>query len=164
MSEKKRKTIFISEKEWWNNLELNWKIILLSNYCFNRIGWNLRDCNIECFVFQGNIEKDLIDFAVWAGGGDDFDFKVNIENISDSILYSIIYETKILWCAGAKVKSIDPLKSLIKLKEMEGLILQIYEMEIEMKSIPKNKLTNTSDDAGLSTNGINSDFNEDDWD
>ncbi|GGE15574.1 hypothetical protein [Psychroflexus salis] len=153
-----------SEREWWNNLELNWKIILLSNYCFNRIGWNLNDCNIECFAFQGNIEKDLIGFAVWAGGGDDFDFKENIENISDSILYSIIHETKILWCARAKVKSIDPLKILIKLKEMEGLIFQVNEMEIEMKSVPKkNNLPKFGNDETLSKNSNIPDFNDDGW-
>lgn len=150
--------------EWWNNLELNWKIILLSNYCFNRIGWNLNDCNIECFAFQGNIEEDLIGFAVWAGGGDDFDFKENIENISYSILNFIVYETKILWCAGAKVESIEPIRKLFQLEDVQGLIYRINKMELEMKSIPKNKLTNTSDDAGLSTKGNLDDSINDDWD
>lgn len=153
-----------SEREWWNNLELNWKIILLSNYCFNRIGWNLNDCNIECFAFQGNIEEDLIGFAVWAGGGDDFDFKENIENISYSILNSIVYETKILWCAGAKVESIEPIRKLSQLEDVQGLIYRINKMELEMKSIPKNKLTNTSDDAGSSTKGNLDDSINDDWD
>jgi len=164
MSVKNEQIISFSEKEWWDNLEMNWKIILLSNYCFNRIGWNLNDCNVECFSFQGNIEKDLIGFAVWAGGGDDFDFKDNIKNIADPILYEIIYETKILWCAGAKVKSMEPIKKLLKLKAVEGLIYEINEIELEMKSIPKNKSLKSVDDIGLSNNSNIIEINEDDWD
>lgn len=114
------KILSISEREWWDKLELNWKLILLSNYCFNRIPWNILDCDVECFAFKGNIQNDLVDFAIWAGGGD-FDFNENIENISNSILNSIIYQTKMLWCANAKVSSISPMFRLVSLKDCKDI-------------------------------------------
>jgi len=110
----------ISDRKWWDNLELNWKLILLSNYCFNRINWTLQDCDIECFSFQGNIQNDLIDFAIWASGSD-FDFIENIGNISNTILSSIIYETRMIWCANATVTKISPMFRINSLKQCKGI-------------------------------------------
>lgn len=124
------KILATSDKEWWDNLELNWKIILLSNYCFNRIPWNILDCDIECLAFQGNIQNDLVDFAISAGGGD-FDFNENIENISKSILNSIIYETKMLWCANAKVSTILPMFRIIPLKDCKDIQCRLSSSEID---------------------------------
>ncbi len=52
-----------NDKEWWYNLEINWKIIFLSNYCFHNLGWGINDCDIECFDYQGNVTYDLVLFA-----------------------------------------------------------------------------------------------------
>lgn len=131
------KILAISEKEWWDNLELNWKLILLSNYCFNRIPWNILDCDIECFAFLGNIQNDLVDFAVWAGGGD-FDFNENIESISNSILNSIIYETKMIWCANASVSNISPIFRLVSLKDCKDIQCKLSSSDI-------NKIKGTLD-------------------
>lgn len=109
-----------SDREWWEKLELNWKIILLSNYCFNRIKWSLIDCDAMCFLFQWNIQNDLIDFAVSAYG-ENFDINENIANISNSILNSIIYKTKILWCAETTVADISPIFRIESLQYCKGI-------------------------------------------
>jgi hypothetical protein len=118
------KILVTSDREWWDNLELNWKIIFLSNYCFNRIGWNIIDCDIECFMPLGNLQHDLIDFADWAGGRD-FDFAKNMESISSSVLNSIICDTKMLWCSGASVSTILPLFRIISLKDCKDITCKL---------------------------------------
>jgi len=127
------KILSASEKEWWDNLELNWKIILLSNYCFNydtNIKWNLRDCDIECPAMdrEQSSEEYLIGFAKWVWGSD-FPFEENLVNATNDILNFITNKTRFLWCAGIKVKTINPLKKLSKLKDVQGLICQISEKE-----------------------------------
>ena len=143
------KILSISDREWWDKLELNWKLILLSNYCFNRIPWNIVDCDIECFAFQGNIQNDLVDFAISTGGGD-FNFFENIENISRSILNSIIYETKMLWCAEASVSTILPLFRIVSLKDCKDIQCKLSISDI-------NKIKGTLDyfkgyDSDINTN------------
>jgi hypothetical protein len=126
------KILTTSYKEWWDQLELNWKIILLSNYCFNydeHNKWNLRDCDIECFARGEQTSTEyLINFAksVW---GSDFQFDEYLVNIPDGILSFILNSTIFLWCAENKVESINPLKKLKKLKDVKGLVCKINEKE-----------------------------------
>jgi|GEM_PF-4792278 hypothetical protein len=127
------KILATSEKEWWDNLELNWKIIFLSNYCFNydkHIKWNLRDCDIECPAIdrEQSSEEYLIGFAKWVWGSD-FPFNEYIVNIPRDILSFIINDTRFLWCADIKVGTIYPLKKLSKLKDVQGIVCHINEKE-----------------------------------
>ncbi|WP_297867992.1 hypothetical protein [uncultured Flavobacterium sp.] len=127
------KILAISKKEWWDNLELNWKIILLSNYCFNydkHIKWNLRDCDIECPAMdrERSSEEYLIGFAKWVWGSD-FPFNEYIVNVPRDILNFIINDTRFLWCADIKVETINPLKKLSKLKDVQGIVCHINEKE-----------------------------------
>ena len=45
-----KKIIHENRINWWQDLEYNWKVILIANYCFNydeHIKWNIRDCYLE---------------------------------------------------------------------------------------------------------------------
>jgi hypothetical protein len=129
-----------SKKEWWDNLELNWKIILLSNYCFNydeHIEWNLCDCDVECpFKESGESNQDYLSgFATWFWGSD-FPFNEYLVNPPFDILNFITDSIRFLWCADIQVVNINPLKKLNKLKDVQGLVCQINE--IEKVNITKN--------------------------
>lgn len=134
------KILSVSDREWWDKLGLNWKLILLSNYCFNydnHIKWNLRDCDIECPAMDSeqSSEEYLTGFAKWVWGSD-FPFNEYLDNVPSDILNFITNNTRFLWCAWIKVETINPLNKLSKLKDVQGLICHIdgkEKAEIKMK-------------------------------
>lgn len=116
--------------EWWQKLENSWKIILLSNYCFNYDKyneWSIDDCNIECPAMDANQSNEdyLISFALWVGGdlvgGTKNSFSKYLIDIPEEILDFIIHNTRFLWCSGVKVHSLFPILNLKSLQEVSGL-------------------------------------------
>lgn len=118
--------------EWWQKLENSWKIILLSNYCFNYDKyneWSIDDCNIECPAMDANQSNEdyLISFALWVGGdlvgGTVTSFEEHLNNIPQETLDFIVNNTRFLWCTGITVSSLKPLLNILNVKEVQGLCL-----------------------------------------
>ena len=93
------------DREWWNQLERNWKVILLSNYLFNYDKfntWSIGDCHAECpAYFEGQSNEDyVISFALQVGGGliggSEEAFKIHLDKIPNDILIFICNNLRFL--------------------------------------------------------------------
>lgn len=115
---------------WWHDLEYNWKVILLANYCFNYDEyntWNIRDCDIECPAHsenQSNVDY-LIGFALWVGGdivgGTRDSFEEHLNEIPEKIIDFILDKTRFLWCSGVSINNLHPINRLSNLKDVAEL-------------------------------------------
>ena len=124
---------------WWQDLEYNWKVILIANYCFNydeHIRWNIRDCYIEAPAVseRGNETQYLLEYASWVYGNEDFNLTDCIQNIPLKVLDFIIDKTRFLWCSNVSVSNLDPLNKLSTLKDVADLECSVSEQLINILS------------------------------
>jgi serine/threonine protein kinase len=130
----KNSIMFKWDLEWWEKLERPWKILLLSNYCFNYDKfnkWTIQDCHLECPGYSPDepIDEYLIGFALWVGGdlvgGSRKSFTTLINNIPQEILNFIINQSRFIWGSGLKVTTIIPLLNLSTVSEISNLSIAL---------------------------------------
>jgi hypothetical protein len=134
-----KKIIHENRINWWQDLEYNWKVILIANYCFNydeHIKWNIRDCYLEQrdVPEHGNETQFLLNYASWVYGNEDFNLTDCIQNIPLKVLDFIIDKTRFLWCSNVNVSNLEPLNKLSKLKEVGDLGCSVSEPLIKILS------------------------------
>ena len=118
------------DMEWWQELDMSWKYILLSNYCFNYDEFTkltMQDCHIESPAMGSSQspEEYLMLYSLWVGGdlvgGTKSSFEKYLTDISLEILEFIIYKTRFLYCSGCRVTSLKPLLNLTTVTEISDI-------------------------------------------